>query len=70
MSKLLSFVARLLGYVRPRTYTVKPGDTLWGIAQSYYGDGAKYPVIFDANRDLLHDPNKIYPGQVLRIPRP
>jgi len=66
---LLSFVLKVFGFLRPRHYTVKPGDTLWAIAQSYYGDGAKYPVIFEANRDLLKDPNKIYPGQVLTIPR-
>ncbi len=51
-------------------YTVAKGDTLSKIAQRYYGSAAKYPVIFEANRPLLSDPNKIYPGQVLRIPPP
>jgi nucleoid-associated protein YgaU len=49
-------------------YTVKRGDTLSAIAKTYYKDASKYPRIFEANRPMLGDPNKIYPGQVLRIP--
>jgi nucleoid-associated protein YgaU len=49
-------------------YTVVPGDTLSKIAKAHYGDAMKYPVIFEANRPMLSDPDKIYPGQVLRIP--
>jgi nucleoid-associated protein YgaU len=49
-------------------YTVKSGDTLSHIALHYYGDGNAYMKIFDANRDILFDPDKIFPGQVLRIP--
>jgi nucleoid-associated protein YgaU len=49
-------------------YTVKRGDTLSAIAESCYGDANKYQQIFEANRPMLGDPNKIYPGQVLRIP--
>lgn len=51
-----------------RTHTVKQGDTLWAIAKSYYGNGASYPQIFEANRNILSDPNKIRTGQVLTIP--
>ena len=53
-----------------RFYTVKSGDTLWAIAEQEYGKGKgdKYNVIFDANRPMLSNPDKIYPGQVLRIP--
>lgn len=51
-----------------RTYTVQSGDTLGKIAKEMYGNAGKYPVIFEANRPMLKDPNKIYPGQVLRIP--
>lgn len=51
-----------------RTYTVESGDTLSGIAKKMYGNAGKYPVIFEANRPMLSDPDKIYPGQVLRIP--
>ncbi len=50
------------------TYTVKSGDTLSGIAKKLYGDGTKYMRIFEANQPMLKDPDKIYPGQVLRIP--
>ena len=49
-------------------YTVKKGDTLWAIAKAHYGEGSKYKAIFEANRPMLEDPDKIYPGQTLRIP--
>jgi len=49
-------------------YTVKSGDTLSKIAKAHYGDAMKYPEIFEANKPMLKDPDKIYPGQVLRIP--
>ncbi|MCI8282407.1 MAG: LysM peptidoglycan-binding domain-containing protein [Lachnospiraceae bacterium] len=53
----------------PQTYTVVKGDCLWKIAKMYYGDGSKYPVIYNANRDVIGgNPNLIYPGQVLTIP--
>ena len=49
-------------------YTVKGGDSLSKIAKAHYGDAMKYPVIFEANQPMLKDPDRIYPGQVLRIP--
>ncbi|SDZ88812.1 peptidoglycan-binding protein LysM [Rubrimonas cliftonensis] len=49
-------------------YEVKKGDTLSGIAKSQYGDGNKYMKIFEANKPMLSHPDKIYPGQKLRIP--
>ena len=49
-------------------HTVESGDTLSAIAQKYYGNAMKYPEIFEANKPMLSDPDKIYPGQVLRIP--
>lgn len=49
-------------------HTVVRGDTLSKIAKEVYGDAMKYPVIFEANKPMLTDPNKIYPGQVLYIP--
>ncbi len=49
-------------------YTVVSGDTLSKIAKAQYGDAGKYPVIFEANKPMLTDPNKIYVGQALRIP--
>jgi nucleoid-associated protein YgaU len=53
-----------------RFTTVVSGDTLWAIAEREYGKGKgdKYPVIFEANRPMLTNPDRIYPGQVLRIP--
>lgn len=49
-------------------HLVKKGDTLSKIALEYYGDANLYPQIFEANRDILKDPNKIRVGQRLRIP--
>lgn len=51
-----------------KTYTVKKGDTLWAIAAKYYGNGAQYNKIYNANTDKISNPNLIYPGQVLTIP--
>jgi nucleoid-associated protein YgaU len=50
-------------------YTVVKGDTLSKIAKQQYGDANKYQAIFEANKPMLKDPDKIYPGQVLRIPQ-
>jgi len=49
-------------------HTVVKGDYLSKIAKKYYGNAMKYPVIFEANKPMLEHPDKIYPGQVLRIP--
>ncbi|MEZ4776436.1 MAG: peptidoglycan-binding protein LysM [Bacteroidia bacterium] len=49
-------------------YTVVKGDSLSKIAKAHYGNAMKYPVIFEANKPMLKDPDLIYPGQVLRIP--
>jgi len=56
------------GVDAPVFHEVKKGDTLWAISKRAYGNGAKYEVIFEANRPMLSDPDKIYPGQMLRIP--
>ena len=52
-----------------QTYTVKAGDTLSKIAKEHLGDANAYMQIFDANKDQLKDPDKIHPGQVLRMPQ-
>lgn len=49
-------------------YEVKRGDTLSKIAKEFYGDGSKYPAIFEANKPMLKSADLIYPGQMLRIP--
>jgi len=50
-------------------YTIKPGDSLSKIAKKYYGNAMKYPVIFEANREVIKNPDLIYPGQQIRIPK-
>lgn len=52
----------------PVFHTVEKGDTLWAIAKKTLGNGNRYMEIFDANTPMLTHPDKIYPGQVLRIP--
>lgn len=53
---------------QPKTYTVQSGDTLSKIAKEHLGDANAYMKIFNANKDQLSDPDKIKPGQVLKIP--
>ena len=50
-------------------YVIEKGDTLWRIAEKAYGDGTKYTRILDVNREVIRDPNKIFPGQKIRIPK-
>lgn len=54
--------------VETKYYTVVSGDSLSKIAKREYGDGNKWPQIFEANRDILKDPDRIQPGQKLKIP--
>lgn len=49
-------------------YEIKSGDTLGGIAKEHYGQASEYMRIFEANRGVISDPDKIYPGQKIRIP--
>jgi nucleoid-associated protein YgaU len=53
---------------KAEVYEIVSGDTLGGIAKRYYGKASMYTKIFEANRDIIDDPNKIYPGQKIRIP--
>jgi nucleoid-associated protein YgaU len=50
-------------------YVIEKGDSLWKIAEKAYGNGSKYTAIFDANREVITDPDKIFPGQKIRIPK-
>ncbi len=50
-------------------YVIESGDTLWGIAAKFLGNGSKYPDIFEANREVIEDPDKIFVGQKIRIPK-
>ena len=69
----ISKVDDRISVVRPEAqatfYEVKSGDTLSKIAKEHYGDAMKYNSIFEANKPMLKDPDKIYLGQVLRIPK-
>jgi nucleoid-associated protein YgaU len=53
----------------PQFYEVKSGDTLSKVAKAFYGDANRYHEIFEANKPMLKDPDEIYPGQRLRIPK-
>jgi nucleoid-associated protein YgaU len=52
-----------------QTYVVKKGDTLSKIAKEHYGKSSKYHAIFEANKDILKDPDHIFPGQELKLPK-
>jgi len=50
-------------------YEIKKGDTLWAIAEKHYGNGTEYKRIFAENREVIKDPDLIFPGQKIRIPK-
>ena len=52
----------------PQYYLIEKGDTLWAIARKFLGNGNRYPEIFEANREVIIDPDKIFPGQKIIIP--
>ena len=61
--------AQEAGAYQPRYYTIQSGDTLSGIAKEHYGDANRWNALFEANREVIKDPDKIYPGQRIRIPQ-
>lgn len=67
VAKVEESITAEAGAKEPVFYTVKKGDTLWAISEKTLGSGARYQEIFEANRPMLTHPDKIYPGQVLRI---
>ena len=56
------------GYIGYREHLVRPGDTLWAIAEANYGNGSDFPNIVRANPNQITDPDLIFPGQVLKVP--
>ncbi len=50
-------------------YEIKSGDTLWAVAKKYYGDGNKYTKIVEANKEVIKNADKIFPGQKIRLPK-
>jgi nucleoid-associated protein YgaU len=53
----------------PRKLVIQPGNSLWKLSREVYGKGRMYTVIFEANKDLVKNPNRIYPGQILTAPK-
>jgi nucleoid-associated protein YgaU len=68
VAKVEDAIETASGGAETKFYTVQKGDTLSAIAKTHYGDAGKYMAIFEANKPMLSHPDKIYPGQVLRIP--
>ena len=54
--------------VGEQTYTIAKGDTLSSIAKNHYGKASAWHQIFDANRDVIDDPDRVFPGQVIKLP--
>lgn len=54
--------------VGEQTYTIEKGDTLSKIAKDHYGKASAWHQIFEANRDTIEDPDRIFPGQVIKLP--
>lgn len=50
-------------------YEIEKGDTLWKVAEKFYGNGSQYTKIFEENKEVIKDPDLIYPGQKIRIPK-
>ena len=65
---MVSMLSMSMTVCAAENYTVAQGDHLMKIAQNKYGDEAKWNVIFEANKEAIKEPTKIYPGQVLVIP--
>jgi nucleoid-associated protein YgaU len=63
------FEPQTAGAAPTGSYTVQPGNSLWVIARKAYGNGTQYTVIFGANKEHIRDPNLIYPGQIITLPK-
>ena len=68
VEKVMAMTVKHAEMPKVEFYEVAKGDTLSGIAKKFYGDPMMYTRIFEANREVIKDPEKIYPGQKIRIP--
>lgn len=68
VEKVMAVTVKTPDKPRDEFYEIVSGDTLSGIAKQYYGDPMQYPRLFEANREVIKDPDLIYPGQKIRIP--
>jgi nucleoid-associated protein YgaU len=68
VEKVMAVTVKTPDEPRVEYYEIVSGDTLSGIAKKYYGDAMQYPRLFEANREVIKDPDLIYPGQKIRIP--
>jgi len=68
VEKVMAVTVKIPDEPQVEYYEIVKGDTLSGIAKKYYGDAMAYPRLFEANREVIKDPDLIYPGQKIRIP--
>jgi nucleoid-associated protein YgaU len=68
VEKVMAVTVKAADEPKVEYYEIVSGDTLSAIAKKYYGDAMQYPRLFEANREVIKDPDKIYPGQKIRIP--
>lgn len=68
VEKVMAVTVKTPDEPRVEYYEIVSGDTLSGIAKKYYGDAMQYPRLFDANKEVIKDPDLIYPGQKIRVP--
>lgn len=68
VEKVMAVTVKTPDEPRVEYYEIASGDTLSGIAKKFYGDAMQYPRLFDANREVIKDPDLIYPGQKIRVP--
>ena len=68
VEKVMAVTVKAADEPKVEYYEIKSGDSLSAIAKKFYGDAMQYPRLFEANREVIKDPDKIYPGQKIRIP--
>ncbi len=68
VEKVMAVTVKEADVPKVEYYEIAKGDSLSGIAKKFYGDAMQYPRLFEANKEVIKDPDKIYPGQKIRIP--